>query len=419
MTALEFLRREEVLNLLERASRGAGMPLSVHFAEGSREGPRIMGWGACSICQAVRGVPGGVSACRASRGTASALALKQRRILPFVCHMGLSCVSAPLLHGEAFAVVLGPYCPSEESNALERDVVAGWNALSGQETEEAPVPMGDIHIAPSASAPAVLEWLCESLQTAWEQAQRESAAEVESPEEDGSNAGGEQKRGGEILTESWAGTVAAALAGGDQPRARKLFEGVLSEQGAVTSMRKPGLRQAAALRAVCAVLEAMEQAGMPTEAAWGVLPNTVGALRKARSRAELLEQVMQVLGAARRQALPRKTRESVDHLYPTLTELARTRLEEGLTLEEAARALGESPSAISHRLKRNLGMSFSEYLGRLRVDKAKEMLRRTALPATEIARRVGVRDQSHFSKLFKKFEGVTPVEYRTKYGRKT
>ena len=129
---------------------------------------------------------------------------------------------------------------------------------------------------------------------------------------------------------------------------------------------------------------------------------------------EAVAVVMQVL----RHLVPRRSAagESMAR-YAELDALIAHRLHERITLNEVARELGESPSAITHRLQRKFGLSFSEYIGRLRVEEAKSLLRRTRLTATEIARRVGVRDQSQFSKLFKRHEGLTPTAFRERYGR--
>lgn len=420
MKPLAFFREKGVLRILERAARAAGMPLSVHYMEGAREGARVLGIGECAICRLVREAPGGVAACRASRGTASVMALRQARPIPFVCHMGLACTAAPILPDESFALVLGPFCPSEETRSLEHDVTLGWNALTEGELEKPPVSLGDIHLAPSEAGPAVAEWMAEALQRMWTE-----AIAAEEAEESGAESHGERTipkaarvRSAEVLPQSWAADVASALAGANQPRARGLLRDFLEEQRAQGAKRS-GRRQAGVLSGVAGVLDAMERAGLKTEAAWKALPRFVQALHAASKTSELLDVAMAVLGAARREAVPRGTKAELNSIYPALDALARERLEEGLTLEEAARHLGESPSAISHRMKRRLGMSFSEYLGRLRIDKAKRLLRRTRLTATEIAHRVGVRDQSHFSKLFKKFEGTTPLEYRSQFGKKS
>jgi YesN/AraC family two-component response regulator len=95
-----------------------------------------------------------------------------------------------------------------------------------------------------------------------------------------------------------------------------------------------------------------------------------------------------------------------------LNRIVSDRLAEGVTLAEVAERLGRNPTTLTHQLKRKLDMTFTQYLGRMRIDKAKDLLRRTGLGIGEVARRVGVADSSNFSKLFKKYEGVSPQQYR-------
>ena len=52
------------------------------------------------------------------------------------------------------------------------------------------------------------------------------------------------------------------------------------------------------------------------------------------------------------------------------------------------------------------------YLTRLRVQRAKELLRDTKLPLYEVASRVGYESDLAFTKTFKKHAGVTPTRYR-------
>ena len=91
------------------------------------------------------------------------------------------------------------------------------------------------------------------------------------------------------------------------------------------------------------------------------------------------------------------------------------RMPERVQLREIAQRLGKHPTAITHHLQRKYGLSFCQYVARLRIDKAKELLRRTRLGIGEVATRVGISDQSNFTKQFRKFEGLSPVQYREQY----
>lgn len=52
------------------------------------------------------------------------------------------------------------------------------------------------------------------------------------------------------------------------------------------------------------------------------------------------------------------------------------------------------------------------YLNRIRIDRSKELLRQKNIRLTDIAQLVGFEDQSYFTKVFKKQEGVPPLRYR-------
>ena len=57
-----------------------------------------------------------------------------------------------------------------------------------------------------------------------------------------------------------------------------------------------------------------------------------------------------------------------------------------------------------------------EYLMRVRLDAAKDRIAHTEETISDISFRVGFEDYYHFSKIFKKHVGVSPQEYRNKYG---
>lgn len=59
-------------------------------------------------------------------------------------------------------------------------------------------------------------------------------------------------------------------------------------------------------------------------------------------------------------------------------------------------------------------MSIGEYLKNLRMQKAGELLETTSLSVKEVGAAVGMLDQSHFVRAFKKSYGLTPSQYRDK-----
>ena len=87
-------------------------------------------------------------------------------------------------------------------------------------------------------------------------------------------------------------------------------------------------------------------------------------------------------------------------------------LEEPIGLKEAAALAHMNASYFSVLFKEQCGMTFSEYLTRRRVAKAKELLLATDLPVEEIAAKVGYRTAKHFVAVFKEQTGMSPARYR-------
>lgn len=85
---------------------------------------------------------------------------------------------------------------------------------------------------------------------------------------------------------------------------------------------------------------------------------------------------------------------------------------QGITMNDAAEHLFLNPSYFSKVFHEETGETYSKYLIRLRMNKAKQLLKTSTLKIYEIAEQVGYSDFRHFSKTFKEIEGMTPGQYR-------
>jgi len=83
-----------------------------------------------------------------------------------------------------------------------------------------------------------------------------------------------------------------------------------------------------------------------------------------------------------------------------------------LSIQDIARFLEMSPSYLSKTFKSEIGDTFTDYLTKLRMNKALQLLTDTNLKVYEIAQAIGYNDQTHFSKAFKKQYGVSPSDFR-------
>lgn len=85
---------------------------------------------------------------------------------------------------------------------------------------------------------------------------------------------------------------------------------------------------------------------------------------------------------------------------------------EDISLNTVANQVNVSPSYFSTIFSQETGQNFVEYLTNVRMKKAKELLRSSSMKSSEIGYAVGYKDPHYFSYIFKKTQGVTPIEYR-------
>ncbi len=85
---------------------------------------------------------------------------------------------------------------------------------------------------------------------------------------------------------------------------------------------------------------------------------------------------------------------------------------EPLTLEDVAMHVHLHPSYFSTMFKQSTGSSFKEYLNMVRIEESKRLLSNTDFSIIDIAVAIGFEDQSYFSKVFKKYTGLTPKQFR-------
>jgi AraC-like DNA-binding protein len=87
---------------------------------------------------------------------------------------------------------------------------------------------------------------------------------------------------------------------------------------------------------------------------------------------------------------------------------------EELSLSRVAKAAQTSANYLSEKFKEAVGINFVEYVARRRYEKAAELLEDAELRVSEIAFAAGFQSLSQFNRVFKKFSGKSPTEYRAR-----
>lgn len=109
---------------------------------------------------------------------------------------------------------------------------------------------------------------------------------------------------------------------------------------------------------------------------------------------------------------PEENGEANSFIVKNALEYIRENSQEKLRLADVAEQVYVSQWHLSKLLNRHTGKTFSEILNGARMDRSKELLKNPSLRICDVAEMVGFQDLAHFSRVFKKMEGMSAGEYR-------
>lgn len=113
---------------------------------------------------------------------------------------------------------------------------------------------------------------------------------------------------------------------------------------------------------------------------------------------------------------PPRRRDHTDEKIHAAQAWLRSNCDGSFSFEELAARVNMSPRNFARRFKQATGETPLVHLHKLRIARAKALLERDRRTIQEIARAVGYEDVLFFRRLFKRYAGVTPQEYRKRFG---
>ena len=202
----------------------------------------------------------------------------------------------------------------------------------------------------------------------------------------------------------------AAVKRGDRPQAREILNRVLV--GIYYLGRdRPSLLKSFLLELVVMMSRTAVEAGAePSEllgANYSSLVELASISDEADLSAWLVSMLERILDAIKEQrAYPNTV------LLTAALQFMEQHLAQGISRDDAAAAACMSGSHFSRLMKEKFGRSFTEILTQMRIDRSKELLRHTDWSIARICQESGFNDQSYFTKVFQRYTGQTPREYR-------
>ncbi len=149
----------------------------------------------------------------------------------------------------------------------------------------------------------------------------------------------------------------------------------------------------------------------------GAVSEDTADILKINALMEELETPREIMDLIASLALPSKTEHPAHSQIAPALHYIHQHYTEDIHLEDAAGAAYLSPGYLSRIFKAETGYSFKEYIHRLRIQKAQDLVCGTDLKYYEIAEQVGYKDYKYFSAYFNKIAGCSAKEYRNTHSR--
>jgi len=410
-----FFRSDPVKQLLDRAAKASAVSMSLHYHAHDGNELHILGWGNCKVCSRANKASNGARACCESRMRAALPTLQQHTPVTFVCHLGLTCVSIAALAGHDYVITFGPYIPAEADQEIGYDVIEGLREIEGEYgfDEDVPVELDDLRTIPAGAVSALAEWLHEALHGEMLNQEQSDNEEEPADDEESIDAEAEEKRKIILLagSDTWVSLAALALACGHYLLARE-FLGNRIEEVMLLKKASPESVRAFLMQATSRILERARKMGCATESARQRYREFVSEIETIVEPEMLLKSSMRVLRKVRTE-----DGRPVPAYLPDLVKEVHKHYKKDYRLSRFAQAHHLAASTVTRALECRINATFSEYLGRIRIEKAQKLLRNSQMPAAKIASKVGIPDQSNFGKMFLRYTGMNPGAYRNKFHR--
>jgi branched-chain amino acid transport system substrate-binding protein len=170
----------------------------------------------------------------------------------------------------------------------------------------------------------------------------------------------------------------------------------------------------AALELYLALFDAAMEEGIDLEELVALRHRFAGEWETAKDHETICLWITRVFDAVR-ESLAALRRERENDLLRRVMAFIEAHFSEDLTVDRIATEVCLSPSRLMHRMRSEHNLSLGACVARVRIEKAKSLLRNTAIAISTIAQEVGYGDQSYFTRVFRRSLGETPKTYRDRF----
>lgn len=333
----------------------------------------------------------------------------------FFCPRGLVHFASPLtVNGQmSSCAIAGPLLMTDRDDYLELDI-ARKHAVSHEKMRELHEALQEVPVIDPQRVRAMSEqlYLCSraysgELLGPFERARKSQALQADISQYISQIKNGEDANFYPLEKES---ALMAAMSRGDAPAAKALLNEILGHVLFQSGARLEIMRSRV-LELMVLLSRAAVRGGADVELVFGLNYSYLQEIDKFRDIEELTFWLSEIMNRFTQYVFHFADAKHVDIIYKVIDYMRRNYMRK-LSLEDAAAHVYLSASYLSKLFKDATGHNFNSYLNMLRIDEGKKLLRDASIPLVDVSNLVGYEDQSYFTKVFKKVEGVSPGKYR-------
>jgi two-component system response regulator YesN len=417
-------------NLLRRIidSFQEATKLQVRFIEiKEKESPHLVDGEDSTFCKIVQSCSAGKRRCLKEIRRATKMSIKTGEPYIFQCHADLvKCVTTILNRGNNdYALVCGPILLRPYDTSLEKDILRKVHDLPFDKPlllkSLAEVPVFSERRVQAASDLlftmanyfAKVDWIFQKQQREISLEQARLAEELYMRKESESSLKKFRLTPSPPREDFFKeNELIEFIKRGDRKKARVLLDELL---GTVLfrSYEHIGILKARMLEIIVMIARAAVEAGANLEEILGYKYHFFQDLSKDDSQENLYYCLLNAFDQLY-QCIYQNRNIQHTRIFIKAKEFVWSNYNQDISLKKASEAVGISPYYLSHLFRKEMGISFLEYLTSVRISIAKRLLKEPSMAILEVCLEVGYQDPSHFAKIFKKKEGVYPSEYRKK-----
>ncbi len=420
VTSFSFDRAEEVARHYQSATR---IRCHVIDADGRPVvgGRRMSGPVRCGLCRTLEAASGRVTNCTQAHLYGSFEAMRFGGRYTYFCPLSLTHLSAPLLSDGVMvgAFVAGPVLLIDPAEYVADEIATRYD-LSAPDARKAERALGSIEHVTPARAHALAEqllysasWACgaDVARIVEEQDRLSHESNISVYIQHLKTMGGDTdhayptQKERELLEHTRAG---------EREAARLVLTELLAQIRFSTGEDVEQLK-ARALELTVLLSRAALDGGADPESVFGLNYSALAEIHSftdahtvsawlARMTDRFLSFVFDVRDARHRDVILKAMR------------FIRENLSARIGLDDVASSVRLSGAYFSRLFREETGETFMQHLARVRVERARQLLAEGSREIIDIASETGFADQSHFSRVFKKLTGTSPLRFRREHG---